>query len=127
MPLLWLVLLAIMSLLCGCVATRYVETVGVRTDTVYMSRLHRDSIYIKDSVSVIVRNDTVWRDRWHTKVIDKSRIDTIRETRTDSVFVERGVEKKLSFGQRAGLFAGTIIPPLLVLSFIIYIMVRKFL
>ena len=51
---LFLVLLACL-VLCGCKTVRYVPVETVRTDSVYVDRWQRDSVYVRDSV---------WVNRW---------------------------------------------------------------
>ena len=69
---------------------RVVESITVRTDTVWQHKVQRDSVVLKDSVHVRewVRGDTVriettrWRDRWRDRVVTDtayiSRSDTVR-------------------------------------------------
>lgn len=88
----------------SCRSVRYVsvpeyhEVVKVRTDSV----LKHDSIWVHDSVSVLMRGDTIYHDRWHTKTaykyLYKTKSDTIM--RTDSVRVPYPVERKLGWWEQ---------------------------
>ena len=93
----------LLSMLTGC-RTKYVSVPEYHTE--YKTRtdsiLKRDSVWIHDSVSVWMKNDTVYKDRWHTEWryhnIDKIRQDTI--LKKDSVRVPYPVEKRLSKWQQ---------------------------
>ena len=49
----------------------------------------RDSIAIRDSVSVITRRDTVFIERWRNHYIERWRVDTVAAVRRDTVFLEK--------------------------------------
>ena len=105
---LWgLVVLIIISLLCGCKTVRYVPVETVRTDSVYVDRLARDSIYLRDSVFVsrYVLGDTVYVDKVSVRYAyrDRWRSDTVAVVRRDSVRVPLPVERKLGWWQQARL------------------------
>ena len=96
------VLLVLIVLLCsGCTTTKYVPVETIKTDTVYQSRIERDSVYLHDSVYVKEwqKGDTVFRDRdrWHTKYVEREVHDTLYQSRVDSIAVPYPVEKELSW------------------------------
>ena len=96
------VLLVLIVLLCsGCTTTKYVPVETIKTDTVYRSRIERDSVYLHDSVYVKEwrKGDTVFRDRdrWHTKYVEREVHDTLYQSRVDSIAVPYPVEKELSW------------------------------
>ena len=88
-------------LLTGCRSVKYVPVETVRIDTVYQSKIEKDSIRIHDSIYVKEwqNGDTIYkdRDRWHTEYIDKLVYDTIYQSRTDSIQVPYPVEKELTW------------------------------
>ena len=53
-----------------------------------------DSIHVYDSVLVVIKGDTVFRDRWHTAYRDRWRNDTV--LKADSIPVPYPVERRLS-------------------------------
>ena len=57
-----LLLMTAAMLLAGCRSVRYVEVEKVKTDTTYVTKLHRDSIFKHDSIYVHewLRGDTVF-------------------------------------------------------------------
>lgn len=93
----WGVLIACTLLLtCSCTSTKYVPVETVRTETKYKDRLVRDSIHVKDSVTMFMKGDTIFRDRWHSEYKDRLVRDTVNLT--DSIRIEAPypVEKELS-------------------------------
>lgn len=109
-----IVMMLLVGLLAGCTTTKYVEK--VRTDTVYQSKIEKDSVWLHDSVFVkeYTKGDTVFRDRdrWHTKYIEKLLTDTVYKSKVDSIPVpypkEVYVEKKLNWLQTTLMWAGGI-------------------
>ena len=96
--------------LCSCTKTEYITVEKVRTDTTYINKVQRDSIYLHDSTFVKVAGDTVWIERWHTKWQNHLEHDTVYKARTDSVPVPypvtKYVEKKLSWFQKTLIGVG---------------------
>lgn len=96
------IVIALMALImiCSCSRSVYVpvETVRHHTDTLRLTRLRVDSVFMHDSVAVMMRGDTVYiakyRDRFryrtHTDTVYKAVIDTAR------ISVPYPVERQLS-------------------------------
>lgn len=111
-----LVAILFMGLFSGCTTVRTVTVERVRTDTLRITQLQRDSIWLHDSIHVkeLVKGDTVWMnvERWHTQYRDRWRTDTVYQSRTDSIPVPYPVEKRvpaeLSTWQRIRLWLGNI-------------------
>jgi hypothetical protein len=87
------VMIIIALLFCSCTKTEYITVEKVRTDTTYINKVQRDSIYLHDSTFVKVAGDTVWIERWHTKWQNHLEHDTVYKARTDSVPVPYPVTK----------------------------------
>lgn len=107
----WICAILILALIfTSCTTTRVVER--VRTDTLMITKLQRDSIWLHDSTIVKVKGDTVEVEKWHTKYVEKAVYDTIYKSKTDSipvpVPVEKKVEKQLSGWQNFRLWMGNI-------------------
>jgi hypothetical protein len=99
------VLLLLIALICGgCSTTKYVPVETIKRDTVYQSKIERDSVYLHDSVYVKEwqKGDTIYRDRdrWHTKYVEKEVHDTLYQSKTDSIAVPYPVEKELTWWER---------------------------
>lgn len=102
-------------LLQGCRTPAPTIVERVRTDTAYVSKIQRDSVWLHDSVMVErwLRGDTVFefRDRWHVKYVERLRVDTVYRARVDSVPVPyevvKEVERRLSWWQQLRLWLGS--------------------
>lgn len=73
-------------------ASRQIVTTEQRTavrDSVRLLTVMRDSVAIRDSVSVITRRDTVFIERWRNHYIERWRVDTVSAVRRDTVFLEK--------------------------------------
>lgn len=72
-------------LMSGCKSVKYIPVKTTETRTEYVDRFKTDSVHVRDSVFVIVKDDTVFKDRWRTvykEVYARDtfyRQDTIRE------------------------------------------------
>lgn len=90
--LVWLLLL-----LCGCKSIEYVPVVQkeTHTDSIYLTKVQRDSIWLHDSIRVEARNDTVRVDRWHTKYVERLLHDTLYLSKRDSIPVPYEVVKEV--------------------------------
>lgn len=86
-------------LLCGC-RTRYVPLETIKKDIVYLDKWRKDSIFVRDSVYVREKGDTVYMYRDKYVYIDKLKTDTMYVFRTDSVEVPVPVERELSRWER---------------------------
>lgn len=87
-PLGMLAAVAVLALLmCSCKSIEYVPVIEkeVHHDSVYFTQLQRDSIWLHDSIRVEAKNDTIKIEKWHTKYIEKLRVDTTYIAKTDTV------------------------------------------
>lgn len=88
------------SAICSCSRIQYVPVETIRRDSIDRIVDRHDSIHVTDSVTVTLRGDTVWRDRWRTVYRETARRDTIyRETR-DTISVPYPVEARPTLAQR---------------------------
>ncbi|MDE7402398.1 MAG: hypothetical protein K2M87_03185 [Muribaculaceae bacterium] len=87
----------------SCTRTIYLpkESEIIRADTIKKIENHRDSILIRDSVSIYIRGDTVkiretkirYLERLRTDTVYKSKTDTLRIRETVAVEKERRSER----------------------------------
>lgn len=124
-----LVIIALMGLLLSsCRATKVVTVERVRTDTTYITKQQRDSIFLRDSIYLHewTKADTVYllQEKYHTKYIEKITHDTIYQSRVDSIPVPyeviKEVPRKLSVLQKSLITAGI----LSILSLIIFLFLK---
>ena len=103
------------------------------TDTIYKTKVERDSIYRHDSIFVNVyqRGDTIFKEhtRWLTRWRDRLLIDTVYQSRTDTLTeyreVMREVERRLSWWQRTQMYIGDM--ALILLIVLVLYKLKKFL
>lgn len=119
----------VLSALTGCKTQERIQIVEhVRTDTLYQSKVQRDSIHVHDSVYVNqwTAGDTVYvtRDRWHTAIQERIRTDTIYHHCTDSVPVPYPVTKEvpaeLTWWQKTRIYLAEIMLCAFAIGVIIY-------
>ncbi|WP_302023951.1 hypothetical protein [uncultured Prevotella sp.] len=100
----------ILSSLAGCKSVQYVPVETVRTDSIYVDRYQRDSIYQRDSVFVNrwIAGDTIYQDKvvWKYVYRDKVKYDTVAILRSDTINVPYPVECKLSKWEQLKLNVG---------------------
>lgn len=111
-------LLAFMAcaLLGSCKTREHVVTIVAHsTDTLRLTQVQRDSIYMHDSIHVREKGDTLLIERWHTRWRDRWHSDTVYISKTDSVprpypvEVVKEVAKPLTWWQQARMFVGGIV------------------
>lgn len=110
-PLGILAAVAVLALLmCSCKSIEYVPVIEHHTDSVYLTKVQRDSVYSHDSVYIKEKGDTVLIERWHTRYVEKLRIDTTYVAKIDSIpvpyEVTKYVERKLSKAQTSLMLIG---------------------
>lgn len=108
----------------GC-RTKYVPVETVRLDSVYFNREYRDSIYLKDSVFVREKGDTVYVDKFKYLYKEVNKTDTFYVSHTDTVATVVEVEKKLSRWQNfkmefGGIAFGVCVGLMLVVAYLIW-------
>ena len=81
----WLAFLIAISLLASCRQVEYVTVEKVRTDTTYITKWQRDSVWLHDSIQVTEKGDTVRIERWHTKYVEKQVHDTTYVATHDTI------------------------------------------
>jgi hypothetical protein len=109
---LWGALACCLIAMCvSCTKTEYITVEKVHTDTMYITKHQRDSIYLKDSTHVSEKGDTVRIEHWHTEWRDRWNRDTVYQATHDTIPqpypVIREVEKKLSRRQQIVMSVGS--------------------
>lgn len=103
-------IIAMLILCSGCETVRYVQVPVTHTDTLWKSTMTHDSVYVRDSIHIKEKGDTVWIDRWHTLWKSKTAYDTTYISKTDTVAVpypvEKLVERELSWWQKVKMRMG---------------------
>ena len=110
----WLAFLIAISLLASCRQVEYVTVEKVLTDTTYITKWQRDSIWLHDSIHVKEKGDTVLVEKWHTKYVESIKHDTTyiatHDTIPDPFPVEtiKEMPAELSWWQRLRIWIGNI-------------------
>lgn len=121
-----LLIVAAVAMLTGCKHTEYVTVDRLRTDTIYQTKVERDSIVWRDSIFVreFAQGETIHVEttRWLTRYRDRLRTDTVYRAKVDSVTKEvvREVPAKLSRWQRFRVNFGTACMVIALLAFCVW-------
>lgn len=83
-------------LLCGC-RTEYVPIESVRYDSVMIEKLMRDSVFVRDSVYLKEKGDTVFKYKDRFVYVYKNRVDTFFAEKIREKEVPVPVERKLTW------------------------------
>lgn len=115
----------LISILTGCKSVQFVPVETVKTDSVYIDRFQRDSIYQRDSVFVNrwTAGDTVYQDKvvWKYVYRDKVKYDTVSVLRSDTVRVPYPVERRLTKWEQVRLNVGGWVVALVVITILVVV------
>lgn len=124
-----IVLLLIAALMFGsCRSVKYVPVVEHHTDSLCITQHTRDSIYLRDSIHIREKGDTVTIEKWRTQFVSREVHDTIYIATHDTIPqpypVTVEVPAQLSWWQQARLhLANAILWALLIVC--AYWLIRK--
>jgi hypothetical protein len=111
---------------------RVIKEVPVETTKVeYRDRLvyNTDSVYIRDSISVKEKQDTVFIEKYRTIYRDKLRTDSVFIEKRDSVDVPIIIQKELSKFQKSlyhfGIFCAVAIVLVVICYIVVWIIKRR--
>ena len=90
------VMLLFLLLLCGC-RTEYVPVESVRYDSVMIEKLMRDSVFVRDSVYLQEKGDTIYKYKDRFVYVYKNRVDTFFAEKIREIEVPVPVERKLTW------------------------------
>ena len=90
----------------SCRTTEYVPVEVIKSDTTYINKVQRDSIYQLDSVYILDRGDTVLITKTKYLYRDKLVRDTVYRSRVDSIKVPYSVERQLTRWEQFRLDVG---------------------
>ena len=80
-----LIALGICAMCSSCTTTQYIPVIEHHTDTLIVSKVEKDSIYVHDS-TIVEKGDSIIKiEHWHTKYVDHEVHDTIYQSKTDSI------------------------------------------
>ena len=88
--------------LCGC-RTEYVPVESVRYDSLMIEKLMRDSVFVRDSVYLKEKGDTIYKYKDKYVYVYKNRVDTFYMEKIREKEVPVPVERKLTWWERVKL------------------------
>lgn len=126
--LIYILTILLTSAICSCKSIQYVPIETIKSDTTYINKLQRDSIYERDSIFIRSQGDTVLIEKFKYKYVDRLVRDTSYVSRVDSIQVPYPVEKQLtrweSFKMSVGGYA-IVIGIISIILFVI-ILIKRF-
>lgn len=99
-------LLSVCLMIVSCRSVKYVPVETVKTDSVYVNKVQRDSIRLQDSIFVFVKGDTVRIEKYKYLYRDRVVVDTVYKVQCDTIRVPYPVEKPLTRWQKWKLDLG---------------------
>lgn len=99
----WVVVFAIVLMLTSC-SPKVIYVPEVHTDSIYITKHQKDSVWLHDSILVTEKGDTIRVEKWHTKYIERQVHDTCFVTKTDSVAVPYPVKEKLTIKDKFNVY-----------------------
>ena len=121
---LWWALLVAALLLASC-KTVYVPVETVSKDSIYINKWMRDSIYIKDSVFVHTKADTVFLTKYHTLYKEVVICDTTIVSRIDTTTIVKEVPKNFTQIETLKMNIGNGVLWAIPIILFLYILYRK--
>lgn len=109
------------STICSCRSVEYVPRETIKHDTTYINKLIKDSIYLKDSVYIHSKNDTVFVEKYKYQYIDKVVRDTSYVVKSDTISVPYPVEKRLTRWQQLKLDIGGISIGIIIITILVVV------
>lgn len=95
-------LILLLLLFCGC-RTEYIPIESVRYDSVMIEKLMRDSVYVRDSVYLKEKGDTIYKYKDRFVYVYKNRVDTFFVEKSREIEVPVPVERRLTWWERVKL------------------------
>ena len=117
----YILIILLASAICSCRSVEYVPRETIKHDTMYINKLIKDSIYLKDSVYIHSKNDTVFVEKHKYQYIDKVVRDTSYVVKSDTISVPYPVEKKLTRWQELKLDIGGISIGIIIITILVVV------
>lgn len=99
----WVVVFVIVLMLTSC-SPKVIYVPEVHTDSIYITKHQKDSVWLHDSILVTEKGDTIRVEKWHTKYIERQVHDTCFVSKTDSVAVPYPVKEKLTIKDKFDIY-----------------------
>lgn len=118
------ILIGMIVCMSSCRTVSKIEYID-RVDTCYISKFDKEKEFVHDSVYVKEKSDTIWIEKWHTRVQIVERVDTVIRFVDNEIIKTETVEKVVN---KVPWYCGVLIWFLIILLIIavIYIVRLKF-
>lgn len=123
--LIWILCILVIFCEYSCRTIEYIPVEVVKTDTTYINKIQRDSIYKLDSIYILDRGDTVLITQTKYLFRDKLIRDTIYSSKIDSVQVPYPVKRTLTQWEQIQLYISKLTIGGIIIAIIIYF-VKKY-
>lgn len=92
-----IIVLAFMITILSLQGCKVIEKVEYRTvyDTCYISKIEHDSVFVKDSVYIYSKSDTVYYIKWKERVKYLTKTDTIFRVSKDTLYLNNEIIKEV--------------------------------
>lgn len=87
--------------ICSCTSVRYVPVESVRTDSIYLTKIEKEDVYLHDSVYIKEKGDTIYMYKYRYLDRYKFLTDTCYIARTDTIVNVVEVERPLTRWEKA--------------------------
>lgn len=115
-------LVVVISMMASC-RTEYIPVESIRYDSIFIAKLQKDSIFIRDSIHVKEKGDTIFIDKLKYIYRYTGKSDTVYIERRDSIQIPYPIEKKLTRWQQIKIdFGGFAIEAIFIL--VLYLLIR---
>lgn len=98
----YLILLLIMYFFCEC-RTEYIPIESVRYDSLMIEKLMSDSVFVRDSIYMKEKGDTIYEYKDKFIYVYKNRVDTFYAERVREIEIPVPVERKLTWWESVKL------------------------
>ena len=105
--------------------TEYIPVESVRYDSIFIEKIKKDSTFVKDSVYIHHKGDTVFKDKFVVVYKEKILRDTMLTIRKDSIPIPYPVERKRTWWEQTKIDIASV-ATMLVTLFILYRLIRWF-
>ena len=114
----YLILLLIMYFFCEC-RTEYIPIESVRYDSLMIEKLMRDSVFVRDSIYMKEKGDTIYKYKDKFVYVYKNRVDTFYVESIREKEVPVPVERELTWWERVKIkYAEWVIGLIIAIAFV---------
>lgn len=80
-----IIIIMVLVAMASCKSIKYVPVEKVQHDSIYITQHQRDSIYLRDSIHIREKGDTIRIEQWHTRYVERVVRDTLIQIERDTI------------------------------------------